>query len=796
MSLEVGARIGPYQITGTLGAGGMGEVYRARDPRLNRDVALKALPDVFAADPERLARFRREAQVLASLNHPNIGHIYGLEEGGDTPLLVLELVDGPTLADRIADGPIPLAEALALGKQVAEGLEAAHEHGVVHRDVKPANIKITHDGVVKVLDFGPAKVASGDTASPDLTRAPTVTVAGTREGVMLGTAAYMSPEQARGKPADKRTDIWAFGCVLYEMLTGRAAFSGATVSDTIAAILERQPSWAALPTTTPPNMRRLLQRCLEKDPKRRLRDIGDARFQIEDASGEPSMSGPAVSRIRKNRERASWLAAMVVVVTSSILTAPYLSRAPVDAPEIRLEITTPPTTDPVSLAISPDGRKVVFTGTSEGQTRLWVRSLGLTLAQPLTGTDGATFPFWSPDSQSIGFFADRQLKRIDVDSGTIQALAGVEGGRGGAWAEDGTILFQPTPGVGPLFRISAGGGRPTATTAQYGRSPQFLPDQRHFFYFRPGAPDVRGVYLSQLEGSDGQRLLDTEAAAVYASGHLLFVRQRTMFAQAFDTASLAMTGDPFAIAEGLTVNGPLLSAPVAASSAGPIVYRTGSSGGLRQFAWFDRSGNEIGKVGGAVANLLSPSISPDESRVAVHRLVAGNTDIWLLETRRGVLSRFTSDPVNESSPLWAPDSTRVVFSSSRNGPGDLFEKNVTTGAEELLLETPLEKWPTGWSPDGRYLLYLTRDATTRRDLWVLPMQKDRKPFPVANTEADEEDGQFAPDGKWIAYQSNESGAVEVYVQPFPTLEARYRFPLTVELKRVGDGTGRSCSISP
>jgi eukaryotic-like serine/threonine-protein kinase len=772
-TMLTGRCIGVYEVLAPLGSGGMAEVYRARDTKLGREVAIKIMSAAFTSDRDRLARFEREARVLASLNHPHIAAIYGVEETDGIRALVLELVEGETLAERIARGSnpkgtgVPVKDALDIARQIADALDAAHERGIIHRDLKPANIKITPDGVVKVLDFGIAKLDARGADKAELS--PTITIGGTSEGLIIGTAAYMSPEQARGLPIDKRTDIWAFGCVLYEMLTGSAAFARETLTDTIAAVVEREPNWSALPIMTPQGVHRLLRWCLEKDLRRRLRDATDVRVQVEDALNEPSVS--AVPSPGSYRRARGWRAATAIaLVAASIATASYLSRPRVDAPEIRLEITTPPTTDPVSLAVSPDGLKVAFTATTDGETRLWVRSLSSTQAQAFSGTDGASFPFWSPDGRSIGFFAQRQLKRIDLDSGAIRVLAPAEGGRGGAWADDGTILFQPTPGVGPLFRISAGGGKSSATKAEYGRFPQFLPDQRHFIYFRPGPPGIRGIYVGQLEGGNGQRLLETEAAATYAAaGYLLFVRQGTLFAQNFDVTAFTLKGEAFPVASGLAVNGPLLNAAVSTSAKGPFVYRAGSAGGLRQFVWFDRSGRTIGKVGDAIENPLQPEMSPDGRRLAMHRLVDANTDIWLLELSRGLLTRFTSSPTVESSPIWAPDGTHIVLASNQSGPGDLHLKTFTGEArEEVLLETPYEKWATDWSRDGQFLLYVERGVPpTGRDLWVLPM-RDRKPFVVAQTEFDDEDGQFSPDVKWIAYQSNESGRMEVYLQPFGT----------------------------
>jgi Tol biopolymer transport system component len=775
--LAAGLRVGPYEIVVPLGAGGMGEVYRARDAKLGRDVAIKVLPRAFTSDPDRRARFEREARVLASLNHPHIGAIYGLEDVDGMPALVMELVDGEDLAQRIARGPIPLAEALPMAAQIADALEAAHNKSIVHRDLKPANIKITPEGIVKVLDFGLAKPGPVGVGAPDgpgeqdLTNSPTMIV-GTGERVILGTAAYMSPEQARGKVVDKRTDIWAFGCVFYEMLTGRAPFPGETLSDTMAAILEREPPWAALPAATPARIRQLLKRCLEKEPKRRLRDAGDARLEIDEAPGEPQMDSNVVSVLRL-RARLAWTALAVVMVAVAVAVIWALRPVP-PVPEMRLEITTPSTTDPVSLALSPDGQKIVFVATSEGRLRLWVRSLDSVSARPLAGTDNPSFPFWSPDSRSVGFFADGKLKRIDVDGGSIRALANASAGRGGEWNRDGTIIFSPRTNA-PIFRVSATGGEPVPLTRLdppqgAHRFPKFLPDGRHFIYYVTGGPETNGVYIGQLDGSETRRLFDADAGAVYASsGQLLFVRQGTLFAQDFDPVRLALTGNPYLVGEQVevAVNGNGTAA--LSASAGHIVYRTGSASGLRQFLWLDRTGKELGKIGEPdAAGPLNPSLSPSGHSVALQRTLNGNTDIWLLEAGRGVLNRLTSDASIDFFPMWSSDGSRIVFSSNRKGVVDLYQKSATeTGSEELLLPSRRNKVAMDSSPDGRFLLYRNLDEKTGYDLWILPLDGDQKPLPFAQTKFEEREGQFSPDGKWIAYVSDESGPFDIYVQPFP-----------------------------
>ena len=783
----VGRSLGHYRVTAAIGKGGMGEVYRATDTKLGRDVALKVLPSEVRQDPARLERFRREARLLASLNHPNVGAIHGLEEADGMPFLALELVEGEDLAERLKRGSIPTGEALGIATQIADALAAAHEKGIVHRDLKPANVKVTPDGKVKVLDFGLAKAYAEDAApdsGADLSRSPTLAHGGTLAGVILGTAAYMAPEQARGGAVDKRADVWAFGCVLYEMLAGRRPFVGASVSDTLAEVLKGEPDWTRLPANTPPAVRRLLRRCLVKDRGRRLADIADARLELEDALAGSPGDGDGPRPTSRLRERLAWAAALAVLAGAAIALGVRGRPAPA-AREMRVEITTPATRDPTSLAISPDGQQIAFVSTTAGRSALWLRSLESGLARPLPGTDGAAYPFWSPSGRSLAFFSDdSKLKRIDLEGGT-RVLASFGLPRGGSWNAAGTILLAPL-GAGAIFRMPDTGGEPVAVTrlaaSQTGHGfPWFLPDGDRFLYYASGGPEVRGVYLAGLVSGVSQRLLDADSPAIFApQGYLLFMRGETLFAHGFDPARGELLGRPFAVADKV-VMGRVAGTSVAAASvaaSGQIVYRTGGAAQRRQFAWFDRSGRPLSTVGEPDPSYpLSPSLSPDGRRLAMHRWVAGNTDIWILELGRGALSRFTTHAANEIWPIWSPDGSRILFSSNRDGAYALYEKATDgTAGERLVLEKGAQ--PNDWSRDGSLLLFQQRDLKTAADLWVLPIARGQQPAPVVRTDFDERGGQFSPDERWIAFASTESGRSEVYLQPFPGPGAK--LPISVD----------------
>ena len=777
-----GERLGPYTIVEKLGEGGMGQVWRATDTTLGRQVAIKILPDAFASDSERLARFEREAKTLASLNHPNIAAIYGFEKSSGMHALVMELVEGDDLSQRIARGAIPLDEALPIARQIAEALEAAHEQGIIHRDLKPANIKVRADGVVKVLDFGLAKALDHPAASsPEAMNSPTITspahlrqgygAAGTEAGMILGTAAYMSPEQARGKVVDKRADVWAFGAVLFEMLTGTRAFRGENVTDTIVSVISKEPDWTALPVNTPAVIRKLLRRCLEKDRKRRLDSMVAVRLEIQDALAPHTLAGVVPST--PSNGRSGWLVAAVATL-AAVALAPNAVRHLLEAPappalETRLEVVTSGGGETTSFALSPDGRQIAFAASGDAGPQLWLRSLSTTTARPLLGTEGARFPFWAPDGRALGFFAGAALKRVDLTGAGPVTLAPAPLGRGGSWGVDGTILYSPDV-TSPLMGVPSTGGDPTAVTklapGQFGhRWPQMLPDGRRFLFYVTGETAAAGIYLGSLDARPPVRLTPADVAGTYlAPGWLLWMRAGRLMAQSLDLAAVALTGAPVALAEGLTAGAAFNRGAVSASTTGVVAYR---SGGERQgqLTWFDESGASHGTIGERDSDFGGPRVSPDGKRLAVSRRLAGNQDVWVVDGGR--TSRFTFAAADDSYQLWSPDGTRIVYRSNREGPGDIYEKMASgAGAEERVVASDQLKNPTSWSRDGRYLLYYSIDRQSNSDLWVVPMDGKRTPAVFLQTPFREAYATFSPDGRWVAYQSDESGRSEVYVRPF------------------------------
>ena len=775
------ASIAHYKITAKIGEGGMGEVYRATDTKLGREVAIKVLPDFLAKDPDRLARFTREAQVLASLNHPNIAAIYGVEDRA----LVLELAEGPTLAERLQQGPIPLDEALPMARQIAEGMEYAHEHGVVHRDLKPANVKVREDGTVKVLDFGLARALLQDSAgsSADAMNSPTLTARATQMGVIMGTAAYMAPEQAKGRTVDRRADIWAFGVVLYEMLAGKRGYQAEDVSETLAAVLTREVDWSSLPATTPPRLVRLLHDCLARDPRQRLRDIGEARRVLDQLisgapdSGSVTSSANIAAPASARRAWLPWAVAAVAVLASLAMAVAYFRRSADRPPEMRLQIATQERVPLVML--SPDGRLIAYVEEAEKSKalRMWVRALASETAKPLPGTEGNLGGCWSPDGKSLAFLAAQKLKRIEVETGTVQTLADAPTPRGCAWAPDGTILFAPAGNAG-LSRIPAAGGQPQAVTHLAGpqershRYPQFLPDGRHFLFWIIGPQETAGVYAGSLDSTESKRILQADGAATFVPpNHLLFVRESVLYAQRFDPGHLKLSGEPYPVASG--VSSSLTGFPRAtASDTGLIAFRPDESI-PRQFTWLDRSGKPVGTISEPMPDMITAELSPDGRTLAVYTVQGevGASGVSLMDVTRGTLTRLTT--AQASSPRWSPDGSKIAFSST-GGTGflDLYWKTVGGGPEELLYASPEAKNLSDWSLDGKYVLYSPQTKATARDVWALPVTgpltgQDRKPFAVAQTPAEERGARFSPDGKWVAYESDESGRFEIYARPFP-----------------------------
>jgi eukaryotic-like serine/threonine-protein kinase len=795
MTIQSGTHLGPYEILSAIGAGGMGEVYRARDAKLGRDVALKVLPEAFARDAERMARFQREAKVLASLNHPNVATIHGLEDSSGSHALVMELVEGPTLGDRIKQGPIPIDEALKIAKQICEALEYAHERGVVHRDLKPANIKVTNDDAVKVLDFGLAKAIESDASSIDISSSPTMSRMATMQGVLLGTAAYMPPEQAKGKSVDRRADIWAFGCVLYEMLTGKMAFTGETVSDTLAAVIRAEPDWAQLPAATPARVRVLLQRCFQKDPKRRLQAIGEARISLDEVLGgaqEPSTSDIAGASVPAPlwRRVLPWAVAAAFAVAFAGLAFVYFGeKAPAAAEMVRFDIPMPPKTSFVfasGFAISPNGRELAFAGTNpDGTNSVWIRDMGSPDARPLAGTEsGANLPFfWTADSKYLVFQQSGVLKKIEISSGVVHTLCDVSpAALGGSSNGDGVIIFGQ--GDGGLMRIPADGGSASPlTTLDSSRGefqhvfPSFLPDGRHFLYLRVSSDLANsGIYIGSLDASpanqDSKRLLATTLRVEYVpssfdpnKGQLLFLTSDgTLMAQPFDARRFEFTGDPVPVEEhvGQYING----GEFTASANGVLVYRTAGASAESQPKWFDRQGKIVGAVGEPDV-YDAPALSPDGTNVVVGRGPAEQSALWIFDSSRGTNARFTFGSAGVGGPFWSPDGKRIIFSSNPGGIWDVYQKLASGAAgEDLLLKSSENKWPSDESHDGRFLLYYALDPRTKDDIWVLPLQGDRRPFLFLRTPFDELNAHFSPDGHWVAYESNESGRDEIYVRPF------------------------------
>ena len=752
MALSAGDRLGPYEILAALGAGGMGEVYRARDPRVGRDVAIKVSKDQFSE------RFEREARAVAALNHPNICHLYDVGPN----YLVMELVEGES-----PKGPLPLEEGLRLGRQIAAALEAAHEKGIVHRDLKPGNIKITPDGTVKVLDFGLAKLPPMASSSAG-ENSPTLTMGATVAGMILGTAAYMSPEQARGKVADKRADIWAFGVVLYELITGHKLFQGEDVTEILASVVKEQPDLSQVPDTVRP----LLERCLDKDPRKRLRDIGDMELLLAKPVPPPSRE-PARTR------PVAWIVAGAATVGLAVVSFLYFRESPPEPRPIRFEIRPPEKASFDFFELSPDGRSIAFTGGG----LLWLRALDSLEARSFPGSDGAGFPFWSPDSQNIAFFAGGKLKRVAAAGGPPLTICDAPALAGGTWGSKGIILFST---IASINQVPESGGSPTPLVKQDGLvhvMPQFLPDDQHFLETTLGKADESGVFLRSLGGKPPVRLLPDQVPTTYApavsgsAGHLMFVRSGTLMAQPFDPRGFRLTGPAFPVVEHIASIFTL--GLYSASRDGSLIYVAGqgNEGANAQLVWKDRTGKTIGAFG-PPGNYLQFRLAPDEKRL-VYMEPSGN-DIWALDSVRGIPSRLTFDPAADNLPILSYDGQQVLWPSNRRGSFDLYVKSANgTGEDRLLVKMGTSTgWGTDWSRDGRFILFQRPGEKTGQDLWVAPQStaggSAPEPYPYLNTQFDEAEGRFSPDGKWVAYLSNETGLYEVYVQSFPLSGAKFQ----------------------
>jgi Tol biopolymer transport system component len=776
--LNTGTKLGLYEIVSAIGAGGMGEVYQAHDTKLGRDVAIKVLPEAFAHDPQRLSRFQREAKMLASLNHPNIAAIYGLEEDAGRNYLVMELVPGETLAERVKrEGPVPVEEALGIARQIAEALEAAHEKSIIHRDLKPANVKVTPEGKVKVLDFGLAKAFAGEESGSDPSNSPTLSQAATLQGVILGTAAYMSPEQARGKAVDKRTDLWAFGCVLYELLTGKQVFNGEDITEILAAVVRAEPDWNRLPESTPPGIRTLLRRCLQKDKTLRLQAAGDARIEIQEALAAPQDFG-AAQTASAPRSKLPWtVAAALAIIAAVVAWGWWRATRPIEQklqPLVRLDVDLGPD---VSLGspygtdaiLSPDGTRLVYVS----QGRLFTRRLDQPNPAELAGTQGASAPFFSPDGQWVAFFAQAKLKKISVDGGAPISLCDATGPRGGSWGEDGNIIAA-LYGTSGLWRIPSAGGAPTLVTElQSGeithRWPQVLPGGKAVLFTAHatgGQFDEASIEVMSLADHHRKTLQRGGTFGRYLpSGHLIYVNGGTLFAVPFDVDRLEVRGTPAPVLEQVGYSSGNGLAQLDFSQTGTLIYRSGGAGdGLFTVQWLDATGKTqplLAKPGA----YQRPRLSPDGNKVAI-----STSDIWVYEWQRDTMTRLTFGPTASVNPLWSPDGRYILYQATG---GMFWTRSDGSGKPQPLTQSKSLQVPWSFTADGKRLAFHEINPETGYDLWTVPVESDAeglragKPEPFLQTPFDERQGSFSPDGRWLAYPSNESGGYQVYVRAFP-----------------------------
>jgi eukaryotic-like serine/threonine-protein kinase len=785
MPLAAGTRLGPYEITSMLGAGGMGEVYRARDTRLNREVAIKVLASHASGREDLRQRFEREARAISSLHHPHICslHDIGRQDGAD--YLVMEFIEGEPLDKRFERGSMPLDEALKVAIQIADALDQAHHNGVIHRDLKPANVMLTTTGA-KLLDFGLAKAMETQSGTGGLTALPTKTQHLTTAGTIIGTVAYMAPEQLEGKEADARTDIFALGAVLYEMLTGRRAFSGESHASLITSIMSADPApVAGAQPMAPPALERAIRKCLAKSPEQRWQSVRDLKSELQWIAEGGSQAGlPAtMAAQRRSGQRIAWIAAgsaaLLLIPLVAIAVVHFRERSPVPQ-MIRFDFSPPPNTALRSIDIpmlSPDGQRIVFSATGGDQrSRLWIRSLDSSTVQTIAGTDDGVLPFWSPDGRQLGFLAAGKIKRVDATGGNAQTICelGETYSFGAAsWNRDGLILFGRNA---VLMRVPAQGGVPKVVRepgkgerAQYW--PHFLPDGNHFLYNSENDQrEESGVYVGSLDGGASKKLLAGEdiKAAYAGMGYLWFNRGGTLYAQPFDLKRLELTGDPVPLVENAMMFGTAAGTNVSTSMNGVLAYRAGAAGGDFEMAWFDRTGKRLSSIG-SPRQFSNPALSPDEKWLAVGQLDTKlrTRDLWLYDLARGTNSRLTFDPADDLNPAWSPDGRRIAFSSTRKGGRDIYIVDAHgTREPEVVLQTSIEKNIEQWSPDARYLLFNWNEKSKAIDLYLLPLGGEHKPVPFLNLPFFEDMGQISPNGRWIAYRSNESGRGDIYVQNF------------------------------
>jgi eukaryotic-like serine/threonine-protein kinase len=798
MALTSGTKLGPYEIQSALGAGGMGEVYRGLDTRLDRTVAIKVLASHLASSPELKQRMEREGRAISSLNHPHICQLYDIGSQNGTDYLVMEFLEGETLAERLRKGTMPLSEVIKVGIAVAEALAVAHRSGIVHRDLKPGNIMLTQAGA-KLMDFGLAKplglqnTASGSGSAPSFTAAATMTGPSplsplTTAGSIIGTIQYMSPEQIEGKEADARSDIFAFGAVLYEMVAGKRPFAGKSQISLASSILEAEPEpVSAVNPNTPPAFEHVVRTCLQKNPEERYQAAHDIKLELQwiaaDRSSPAAAPLPQPAAPSHNRERIAWALAVLIAIAVGLAAGTFINR-PVQSAQAVRTVIDPPANVTLSLTgdfggppvLSPDGSSVAFAATgSDGKIALWVRSMNSLEAHKLAGTDGAIFPFWSHDGRSLAFFADSKLKMIDLNGGYVAAVCDAPFGRGGAWGADGTIVFAPDTQTG-LMRVSASGGTPVAVTTvdhtQHSshRWPFFLPDGKHFIYLAINHDPSRAandtVYYASLDGKENRLLVHLQSNAVYSSGFLLFARGDQLMAQPFDAANGTLSGEAQSLASGVVNDASTWHMDASVSDNGLLVLGSGGTADW-QLVWMDRNGKQIGAAADKLTNLQTARVSPQGDRIALG-IDLGMNDIWVLDMARGVKTRLTFGPVQNNTPVWSPDGKWIAYNSDRSGHSTIYRKpSDGSGAEELLLTDDQVTIPSDWSGDGKILFY-DRGPIGNSEVWALPLDGDRKPRQVVPRTANSFSGQgsLSPDGRWLAYTSSESGTMEIYVVAF------------------------------